>query len=89
MKGHRLVDTGPYRLLLHPGYSGLILQRMALTYFLGLKNDLVLYLLYTLLGVPGMTLRIMHEEQELRSHFGADKFDRFKSERYRLIPYVF
>lgn len=73
---------------MHPSYTGLIFQRTALVYWLGLKHSLPLFVAYTLLGVPGIAGRIYHEEAELSKHFGRDTFDAYKKDRWRLIPYI-
>lgn len=85
----KLVDTGPYSRLMHPGYTGLILQQLGMIYFIGLKQSPKLFVLYGLLGSVGMTRRILNEEKELEAHFGREAFTKYKQTRWRLIPYIF
>lgn len=73
---------------MHPSYTGIIFQRSALVYFIGLRHSLLVFTVYTLLGVPGIFGRIYHEEAELEKHFGQEAFKAYKKDRWRLVPYV-
>lgn len=73
---------------MHPGYTGLILQRIALTYFLGLQHSPWVFAAYTAFGIPPMASRIRNEEAELEEHFGRRDFQAYKQTRWRLIPFV-
>jgi len=79
-----VVNTGPYRLLRHPAYSGLLL-------FLGglglmLQNWVALAAL-TLLPGLGLAYRIRVEEAAMEQTVG-EPYRRFAATRKRLIPYV-
>ena len=82
---HRVIDTGPYRLVRHPAYTGSILSFAGI----GLCGGNVVSLL--LLVVP-ITLaflrRIAIEEAALVSALGPDYLD-YASRTKRLVPYVY
>lgn len=80
-----MVQEGPYKLVRHPSYSGVIVLILGIGFMIG--NALSLLLLTTSVLV-GILYRIRVEEQELLRHFGevyADYMQRTK----RLIPFVF
>jgi protein-S-isoprenylcysteine O-methyltransferase len=82
---HRVIDTGPYRLIRHPAYTGSLLSFVGI----GICGGNVVSLL--LLVVP-ITLaflrRIAIEEAALVSALGPDYVD-YSSRTRRLIPYVY
>ncbi|KAF9435905.1 hypothetical protein BGZ76_005272 [Entomortierella beljakovae] len=99
---HRLVQTGPYRLLLHPSYTGLMLTGISYIFSLaneGYWNKIIKP--YMLIPVPGSLLvaigllisfgltlfRIRGEEKMLSQHFGSE-WTQHASERWRFIPYI-
>ncbi len=82
---HRLVDTGPYRWLRHPSYTGWLVAVAGLGLCLG--NGLSLAIL--LLATSGLILwRIGLEERALRAAFG-DAYDAYAAKTRRLIPYLY
>ncbi|KAJ3024913.1 UNVERIFIED_CONTAM: hypothetical protein HDU68_007650 [Siphonaria sp. JEL0065] len=123
-----LCTTGPYELLLHPGYAGIIgwaffqsawlfdekspyleivtrgMQTLVqhktnpLAILLNLEAGSVfdvMWFLFTLVLVvtvallpPGMYKRMNREEEELKNVFG-EKFDEYRSKRWRLIPFLY
>lgn len=80
--GHRLVQSGPYRWVRHPGYTGFVLMAlgMAVGYssWIGLAGLLVLLL-------PGLAYRIKVEEGLLAGHFG-EAYRTYACKTKRLIP---
>ena len=82
---HRVIDTGPYRLIRHPAYTGSLLSFAGI----GICGGNVVSL--PLLVVP-ITLaflrRIAIEEAALVSALGPDYVD-YSSRTKRLIPYVY
>jgi protein-S-isoprenylcysteine O-methyltransferase Ste14 len=80
---HRVIDTGPYRVVRHPMYSGALLfflgVPLLLTSWLGLLWGL---LLSFLLGV-----RAVFEERDLKNELAGYK-DYMSQVRYRFIPYL-
>ena len=83
--GHRLIDTGPYRFVRHPSYTG------ALMAFLGLALCLANWASLAVMLVPVFLvfLRRMHvEEDALLQAFGNQYRDYMRRTK-RLIPAVY
>ena len=82
--GQRLVRRGPYRVLRHPSYTGLVLIftgfGLAIGSWLGAAAVLVLV-------VAGLLPRIRVEERALATTFGAE-YTEYASSRARLLPHV-
>lgn len=81
---HRVVDTGPYRLVRHPIYTGLLLAALAaalekatLNGFVGLG-----------LMVFGIWLKARFEEGFLRSELGAEAYDSYARRTPMLVPFT-
>lgn len=83
--GQRVIDTGLYRYLRHPSYTGILLTLLGLG--LVLTNGLSLLLL---LGIssPALAYRIRQEEEALLEAFGDD-YRRYMARTKRLIPLLF
>jgi protein-S-isoprenylcysteine O-methyltransferase Ste14 len=81
---HRVVDTGPYRLIRHPSYTGLLMAALGLGIALG-----------TWLSIPAcaipplvaFSLRLVHEERVLARELG-EPYVRYMSRTRRLVPGV-
>ena len=80
----RVVDVGPYRVVRHPSYSGLLLSGLGTAIALG--NWLALALL-TVPYAIALAHRIQVEERLLRSGLGPD-YERYAASRKRLVPGV-
>jgi len=82
--GHHVVDTGPYRLMRHPIYSGLILAAFATAIEKG--NS------FALLGAAIITLafytKARREERFLRAELGEGAYDAYASKTPMLMPFV-
>jgi protein-S-isoprenylcysteine O-methyltransferase Ste14 len=81
-EGHRVVDSGPYRLLRHPSYTG------ALVAFLGVGIVLDGWLsMLTLVAIPlaAVLIRIRVEEAELAAALGA-QYTGYAARTRRLVP---
>jgi protein-S-isoprenylcysteine O-methyltransferase Ste14 len=80
--GHHVVDTGPYRLVRHPIYSGLILAALATAIEKGTT--------IALLGAAMMTLafytKARREERFLRAELGAHAYDTYARKTAMLLP---
>jgi protein-S-isoprenylcysteine O-methyltransferase Ste14 len=81
---HQLVDTGPYRWLRHPAYSGLLLGALGLG--VALENWLSLLALAVLPAI-GVLVRIRVEEAALRHALG-ERYSAYAARTDRLIPRV-
>jgi protein-S-isoprenylcysteine O-methyltransferase len=82
---HRLIDTGPYRFVRHPSYTG------ALMAFLGLALCLDNWVSLLVLGVPVFLvfLRRMRVEEEALLQALGDDYRVYMSRTKRLIPAVY
>jgi protein-S-isoprenylcysteine O-methyltransferase Ste14 len=83
-RGHRLVDTGPYNVVRHPGYAGMILMAPFSGLALGSWIGVAIGLVYSALIVR----RVFFEDDFLRRNLeGYDAYT--QRVRYRLLPGVF
>jgi protein-S-isoprenylcysteine O-methyltransferase len=81
---HRLVDTGPYRRLANPSYTGAVATLTGMGVAIG--NWLSVAVL-VLLPIVGFAIRIRVEEASLARRFG-DEFTAYRRARWALIPFV-
>ena len=79
-----LVTRGPYRLVRHPAYLGLLLYFTGLPVILCDSWALLLILAYV---VPAVVRRIWREERWLAERFGAE-FAAWKSRTKLLVPFL-
>lgn len=79
-----VVDTGPYRLLRHPSYTGLLLVCLGIGLALGNWLALVAVVVAPTVAI---LIRIRVEERALLAGIG-DPYRRFAATRKRLIPWV-
>ncbi|HEY4224818.1 MAG TPA: isoprenylcysteine carboxylmethyltransferase family protein [Pseudolysinimonas sp.] len=79
-----VVDTGPYRLLRHPSYTGLLLVCLGIGLALG--NWLALIVI-VVVPTAVILVRIRVEERALLAGIG-EPYRRFMATRKRLIPYL-
>ena len=81
---HRVVDIGPYRLVRHPSYTGIMITLAGLG--LAVQSWTALLVLLVIFGVAyGYRIRV--EEKTLLSELGSDYANYMKRTK-RLIPYV-
>jgi protein-S-isoprenylcysteine O-methyltransferase Ste14 len=80
---HRVVDTGPYALVRHPIYTGVILAAFATALAKG-----------TVLGFAGVAIFALSfyvkgrlEEQFLRKELGTEAYDAYRARVPMLIPF--
>jgi protein-S-isoprenylcysteine O-methyltransferase Ste14 len=83
-RGHRLVDGGPYRVVRHPGYAGMILMAPSSGLALGSWISVAIALIYS-----GLILRrVFFEDAFLRRNLeGYEAYTRRVP--HRLVPRVF
>jgi protein-S-isoprenylcysteine O-methyltransferase Ste14 len=82
--GHRVVSTGPYRWVRHPGYAGMLVSLCGLALTLDNWLSIVLMVLgFFVAHVP----RINAEEAMLEAHLG-EEYRAFARTHKRLIPGV-
>jgi protein-S-isoprenylcysteine O-methyltransferase Ste14 len=82
--GHHVVDTGPYRLVRHPIYLGLILAALATAIEKGTS--------FALLGAATMTVafyrKARREERFLRAELGENSYDAYARKTAMLVPFI-
>ena len=82
--GHRLVTGGPYALVRHPMYLGIVIYQLGAS--LVLQSPLLLALT-ALVIVPYTALRIANEERPLREVFG-ERYAAYQRDVPPLLPFV-
>ncbi|HTP12132.1 MAG TPA: isoprenylcysteine carboxylmethyltransferase family protein [Bacteroidota bacterium] len=83
VEGHDLVTDGPYELVRHPIYTGMLGMMLATGVAISHWYVVVVALFF---GWAGTTIRIRSEEQLLRKNFGAS-FDEYARRVPALIPH--
>ncbi len=81
---HKVVDRGPYRLLRHPGYAGVLLGLLGLGVAL---QSWVSVLVLLLAATAALAYRIQIEEKFLIAELG-DEYVQYIARTKRLVPYV-
>ncbi len=82
--GHQLKTDGPYGVIRHPSYLGLLIGALGW----GLAFRSWIGVLFALLFVPIVVARIVSEERLLQSQFGA-QYDAYRARTWRLIPRIY
>lgn len=81
--GQQVIDSGPYRLIRHPMYTGICLAQLAMP--LGLASVVTIPLFAAL--IPFFVVRLLNEEKVLRRDL-AGYSEYCKRTPFRLIPFV-
>jgi len=82
-EGQKVITTGPYSLIRHPMYLGVIAMYLATPIALGSYWAII-----PMLGViPGIVLRIKNEEEVLLRELEGYR-EYCKKTKYRLLPYI-
>jgi protein-S-isoprenylcysteine O-methyltransferase Ste14 len=83
-EGHQLITNGPYSILRHPRYLGIIL------FSVGLSLTFRSWLGLILVGALALVLlwRIHDEEKLMHEEFGAE-WEAYRRNTWRLIPFVY
>ena len=81
-EGHRVVDTGPYRVLRHPSYTGMLVSLLGMGIALDSWASVAVAFL---LPLTGILRRIGEEEQVLRRELGEPYRD-YSRRTSRLVP---
>ena len=82
-RGHRVIDTGPYNFVRHPGYLGFFGWSLATPLLLGSWWSLV----PALLTIAGLVIRTVLEDRTLHEELSGYR-DYASRVRYRLIPRI-
>jgi protein-S-isoprenylcysteine O-methyltransferase Ste14 len=81
--GQKVISTGPYALLRHPMYAGVIVLLIGVPLALGS----FWCLLVLAIAIPGLVLRILDEEKLLKIELpGYTEY--MQKVRFRLVPYI-
>ena len=83
-EGHHIVDTGPYRMVRHPIYSGVLFSALATAV---LKASPTAFVGFALLAV-GFWMVARIEERFLREQLGAEAYDGYSQRTPMLVPWV-
>jgi protein-S-isoprenylcysteine O-methyltransferase Ste14 len=82
MEGHRIIDSGPYRLVRHPIYTGFIVIYVGLAILCGSALGLVGVAVITV----GLRIKALVEEQFLSEELGAQIYGAYKARTPMLLP---
>jgi protein-S-isoprenylcysteine O-methyltransferase Ste14 len=82
-EGHRIVDTGPYAIVRHPIYTGLLLAVFATMAAKGTMTAVAGALIITL----GLWMKARLEERWLRGELGAEAYDDYRRRVPMLLPF--
>lgn len=80
---HRIVDTGPYGIVRHPIYTGILLAVIATT----AAKGTVLAAAGALGLILGLWMKARLEEEWLRSELGAESYDAYRRRVPMLLPF--
>ena len=83
-EGHHIVDTGPYRLVRHPIYTGMIVAALATA----IDRGTIVSMIGLVLMVLGCWIKARLEERFLRSELGADAYDAYAKRTGMLAPFL-
>jgi protein-S-isoprenylcysteine O-methyltransferase Ste14 len=81
--GHHIIDTGPYGIVRHPIYTGIILAAFALA----IEKGTLIALAGALLASLGFWIKARLEEGFLREQLGADAYDSYRRRVPMLMPF--
>jgi len=84
MQGHELIRTGPYRIVRHPIYTGLLTAILGTAVTLGQWRGLVALVLFT-----GGILRKISIEERLMCEIFPDQYARYSAEVPALVPLIY
>ncbi len=82
---HRVVDTGPYRYIRHPSYTGIILEYSGLGLTLGTWPSLLTVLIFPVVAI---LYRIRVEEKALNAHLPS-AYAAYSARTKKIVPLVF
>jgi protein-S-isoprenylcysteine O-methyltransferase Ste14 len=82
--GQPVIVSGPYRVIRHPSYAGLLLIVMAVGLFIGMWWSLISL---TVAVAAGLVFRIRVEERALMQNLGED-YRGYAATHKRLVPFI-
>jgi len=81
---HRVVETGPYHLVRHPIYTGILTALLAMAVLKGTAEAI----LGLALVIAGLWLKARLEERFLRAELGAEAYDAYSRRTPMLVPFA-
>lgn len=81
---HRIVDTGPYGIVRHPVYAGLLLAAIATA----LERGRVEAIAAVFVLIAGVSLRARLEERFLRRDLGDETYSAYRRRVPMLVPFM-
>lgn len=79
-----IVSSGPYKIIRHPQYSGILIFVLSFGFMTGSS----LSLFFSILSCAVMVLRIIEEEKFLKLH--SVEYSKYCNKvRFRLIPFIY
>ncbi|SDO40326.1 methyltransferase family protein [Alkalicoccus daliensis] len=84
-KNDTLVSSGPFRILRHPLYTGLLFIVLGFSLY---TSSLAGVFFTAVLFLPLLLRRISIEEEMLKEGFG-EKYESWLATRYRLLPFIY
>lgn len=84
-QNHKVINTGPYLLLRHPSYTGLLMEILAVAMAYQNLVSLVIIMVPTTFV---LLRRIRHEERVLKRALGMP-YRAYSRTTYTLVPYVY
>lgn len=84
-KEQELISTGTYKHLRHPLYLGLFLLVISVPLYSG---NLIIFLLSSIIMFRVIDMRIKEEEKTMESIIG-ERYIKWKSKRYKFIPFIY
>lgn len=82
-RNHELIRTGPYRVVRHPIYTGLLLMSLGTALVIGELRALICLVLITI----GFWIKLSQEERLLLRHF-PEHYPTYQREVKALVPFV-
>jgi protein-S-isoprenylcysteine O-methyltransferase Ste14 len=82
-EGHRVVDTGPYAIVRHPIYTGLMIAMLGTVLVRGTALSLAGFVVLTITYV----IKARLEERFLRTELGAEVYDAYARWVPMLLPW--
>jgi len=83
VESHRIIDTGPFAIVRHPIYSGIILA----AFLLAIEVGTIPAFIGAFLFLVAFWLKARLEERFLREQLGADNYDSYRRRVPMLIPF--
>jgi protein-S-isoprenylcysteine O-methyltransferase Ste14 len=80
---HALIQNGPYKIIRHPIYSGLLVMMLGSSIIIGNLIDFI----WVFFCLFGLFRKAKQEEKLLSGEFG-ESFEQYKNKTKMLIPYI-